>query len=82
MSAPTVFALECGCLLSLDGGTNEPCLVHEHEQITPIEAMVIVFRTRLAEDTEEEALSFIFEKRKELNEGRPVDADFFGWESG
>ena len=43
----------------MDGGTNEPCLVHQHEQITPKESMVMFLRIVLMEESPEEALSFI-----------------------
>lgn len=67
------FRLECGCHIGMeDGELNEPCLVHEHEQITPLEAMVMVFRTRLMDESDAEALAFIQQKRDEINGGDPV----------
>lgn len=73
MSEATTFQLECGCLLVMDGGESDPCLIHQHEEITPLEAMVMVFRTRLGDDTPEQALAFIKQKRDEINGGRPVE---------
>jgi hypothetical protein len=73
VSEPTVFQLQCGCLLSVEaGGMNEPCPVHDLEGVTPLEAMIIVFRERLSGDSPEEAMAFIQRKRDEINDGKPV----------
>lgn len=53
------FQAPCGCLMSMDGGLNEPCPIHQVEGVTPKEAMAVFLRRVLLDETEEAALAAI-----------------------